>query len=194
MAASGRHSAWCIGLSEAQRQAIFADPNWHKGDYSTHQKPDKGLAVARMIAMSTYRSWASFSNRFGRQIQSIAGDEFAITDYLQYQGKKLVERFDANTYITLTNAMDTHDLGYPDQNYQSVLQNIWQPALVVTINSDILYPPVEQEEIARLMHNGELVRLEFPHGHEAFLIDMDTLNDLVVTFRSKIECLSEAAS
>jgi homoserine O-acetyltransferase len=97
IAASGRHSAWCIGLSEAQRQAIYADPNWQGGYYSPHQPPQSGLAVAQMMAMSTYRSWASFSGRFGREYQS--QEAFAITSYLDHQGKKLVERFDANTYI-----------------------------------------------------------------------------------------------
>lgn len=183
IAAPGRHSAWCIGLGESQRQAIYTDPNWQNGYYSAKQQPDRGLAVARMIAMSTYRSWANFSDRFGRQVKSdCVTESFAIVDYMRYQGKKLVERFDANTYITLTHAMDSHDLTRRDRDYHTVLSSIQQPALIVAINSDILYPPVEQEELAALIPNAELQWLESPHGHDAFLIDMDVLNSLVVRF------------
>lgn len=198
IAAPGRHSAWCIGLSEAQRQAIYADPHWREGHYTPDQPPAQGLAIARMIAMSTYRSWASFTARFGRQLQSeqIQLDQvqsnqntrpFAIVDYLHYQGKKLVERFDANTYVTLTHAMDSHDVTRPDQTYEFILQSISQPTLVIAINSDILYPAAEQEELAALIPNAELKQLESPHGHDAFLIDVDILNDLVVNFRKKLQ-------
>jgi len=195
IAAPGRHSAWCIGLSEAQRQAIYTDPNWQNGNYGADQKPDQGLTVARMIAVSTYRSWASFSSRFGRQIQTEqARQQFAIVNYLDHQGKKLVERFDANTYITLTHAMDSHDLTRPDRDYDTVLKSIQQPTLIVAISSDILYPPVEQEKLATLIPNAELEWLESPHGHDAFLIDMTVLNDLIVRFRQKIQLSRRADS
>ncbi len=187
IAAPGRHSAWCIGLSEAQRQAIYTDPHWQNGYYSVDQKPDRGLAAARTIAMSTYRSWASFSARFGRQMESDgAKQQFAIVHYLDHQGKKLVERFDANTYITLTHAMDSHDVTRRERDYDTVLKSIQQPTLVVAISSDILYPPVEQEELATLIPHAELEWLESPHGHDAFLIDMTTLNDLITKFRQQI--------
>lgn len=185
IAAPGRHSAWCIGLSEAQRQAIYADPNWKDGNYSPDEPPIGGLAAARMMAISMYRSWASFETRFGRQYQ-VSGSQFEIASYMQYQGQKLVERFDANTYVSLSLAMDSHDLTRPNQNYESVLQSIVHPALVVAINSDILYPPIEQQELAALMPNAELAWLESPHGHDAFLIDMDTLNEMVVQFRQRV--------
>ncbi len=186
IAAPGRHSAWCIGLSEAQRQAIYADPNWQQGHYTADQKPDTGLAIARMMAMSTYRSWNSFADRFGRQ-SGQHGQPFAIADYLHYQGRKLVERFDANTYITLTHALDSHDVTRPDQTYESVLQSMHQPTLIVSISSDILYPAVEQEELLNLIPNSELKWLESPHGHDAFLMDMVNLNQLVVEFREKLK-------
>ncbi|MDX2211717.1 MAG: homoserine O-acetyltransferase [Oculatellaceae cyanobacterium bins.114] len=184
IAASGRHSAWCIGLNEAQRQAIYADPNWQDGNYKPDHPPTQGLAVARMIAMSTYRSWASFAERFGRQIQpSQDTEQFAIVDYLHYQGQKLVERFDANTYVVLTHAMDAYDLARSNQSYEAILQSIQQPTLVVAISSDILYPPVEQEELAAWIPNAELKCLESSQGHDAFLIDTEVLNRLVVHFR-----------
>jgi homoserine O-acetyltransferase len=184
IAASGRHSAWCIGLSEAQRRAIYADPNWQGGYYSPQQPPQSGLAVARMMAMSTYRSWASFSGRFGREYQS--EQEFAIASYLDYQGQKLVERFDANTYIILSRAMDSHDVTRQGQTYESVLQSIHQPTLIVTIDSDILYPSVEQQELATLIPNSELAWLESPHGHDAFLMDMEALNAILLPFRERL--------
>ncbi len=184
IAASGRHSAWCIGLSEAQRQAIYADSNWQNGNYTVDQTPDRGLAAARMMTMSTYRSWASFAIRYGRQ-QPETGS-FAIVDYLHYQGQKLVERFDANTYVTLTHVLDSHDVAHDDQGYESTLQSIKQPALIVAIDSDILYPPVEQEELVRFISHAKLERLASPHGHDAFLIDMDALNELIVNFRRQL--------
>jgi homoserine O-acetyltransferase len=179
MAASGRHSAWCIGLSEAQRQAIYADPNWQGGNYTIDTLPSQGLAVARMMAMITYRSWDSFTTRFGREYD--VNQQFSISSYLQHQGQKLVERFDANTYITLTKAMDNHDVGRGRQDYQSVLKGITQPTLIVGIDSDILYPPVEQQELANLIPNAQLEWLKSTHGHDAFLIDMEVLNELVLS-------------
>lgn len=183
IAVSGRHSAWCIGLSEAQRQAIYADPNWNNGNYAPDHPPTHGLAVARMMAMNTYRSWASFDQRFGRNAET---EEFTIARYLQHQGQKLADRFDANTYITLSKAMDSHDLARPNQSYQATLQTIQQPTLIVGIPTDILYPPVEQQELADFIPNSSLKWLDSPHGHDAFLIDMTVLNDLIVQFRQSL--------
>jgi homoserine O-acetyltransferase len=137
------------------------------------------------MAMRTSRSWASCSGRFGREYQS--EQEFAIASYLDYQGQKLVERFDANTYITLSRAMDSHDVTRQGQTYESVLQSIHQPTLIVTIDSDILYPSVEQQELATLIPNSELVWLESPHGHDAFLMDMEALNAILVPFRERFQ-------
>ncbi|CCI24871.1 homoserine O-acetyltransferase MetX [Microcystis aeruginosa] len=182
IAASGRHSAWCIALGEAQRGAIYADPDWQGGNYSLDRPPARGLSAARMMAMTTYRSHASFEERFGREYGE--GGEFTIARYLEYQGKKLVERFDANAYITLSRAMDRHDVTRTGKSYESVLQSIQQPTVIVAIDSDLLYPPVEQEELAKYIPNSELFWLRSPHGHDAFLMDgdMDALNDLLVTF------------
>lgn len=183
IAVSGRHSAWCIGLSEAQRQAIYADPDWLEGNYTLNKQPSQGLAVARMMAMSTYRSWGSFENRFGRQ-QDL--NEFAISSYLQSQGQKFIQRFDANTYITLTHAMDSHDIARNRGSFADVLSNVKQSTLVVAIDSDILYPPQEQQELAALIPDSKFVWLKSLHGHDAFLIDMSQLNDLVVNFRREL--------
>jgi homoserine O-acetyltransferase/O-succinyltransferase len=191
IATSGRHSAWCIGLSEAQRQAIYADPHWQNGNYDSNHPPAQGLAVARMIAMNTYRAWESFTERFGRDVQN---DQFSIASYLQRQGKKLVERFDANVYVTLSKAMDSHDVSCRDRDYKSVLQSIFHQTLVIGINSDILYPPVEQYELANLISNSTLKWLTSPHGHDAFLIEMNVLNQLVLKFRQDLSIASLLSS
>lgn len=188
IAICGRHSAWCIAWSEAQRQAIYADPNWKGGHYSENALPLQGLAIARMIAMSTYRSWENFAQRFGRQFQkNKANSQFAISSYLQYQGEKLVDRFDANSYIVLSQAMDSHDLSRPHLDYESVLRNIPHPTLVVGITTDVLYPPIEQEELAELIPNTTLAWLDSPNGHDAFLIDMEELNNFVFDFRQDLK-------
>lgn len=185
IAIAGRHSAWCIGWSEAQRQAIFADPLYLGGRYDPAAPPAAGLAAARMAAMVSYRSRSSFERRFGRRIQE-GTDRYAIESYLLYQGRKLVDRFDANTYVTLTRAMDTHDLARGRSNLVDVLGGIRVPALVVSVESDVLYPPEEQRELAQGMPRATLLMLYSDEGHDAFLIEMDWLDRAVVDFRARV--------
>jgi homoserine O-acetyltransferase len=183
IASTARHSAWAIGLSEAQRQAIFADPRWREGRYDPSDPPDAGLGAARMMAMCAYRSMPSFEERFARRPQS--EDLFAVESYLRHQGRALVERFDAATYVALTEAMDTHDVARGRGDFEEVLRSIRQPTLVVSIDSDVLYWPAEQREVAALVPNAKLAVMDSPHGHDAFLIDVDRLSDMVVDFRGE---------
>ena len=185
IASSARHSAWAIGLSEAQRQAIAADPRWAGGRYDPADPPAAGLAAARMMAMCTYRGWESFEERYGRRPQ--AADLFAMESYLRYQGQQLVDRFDAATYHALTRAMDTHDVARGRGEFEAVLRSVRQPALVVTVDTDVLYVPEEQRVMARHMPAARLERLESPHGHDAFLIHVDELSALVADFRDRVE-------
>lgn len=185
IATSARHSAWCIGISEAQRQAIYADPLWQGGRYLPAAPPRAGLAAARAMAMITYRSRASFEERFGRDENQL--ESFAIASYLEYQGQKLVDRFDANSYVTLTRAMDSHDVGRGRGGAAAALSRVGQPVLVVSIPSDVLYPPAEQEELTRLLPQGQLATLESHHGHDAFLIDVEQLDAIVQNFRRGLE-------
>ncbi|HET8733794.1 MAG TPA: homoserine O-acetyltransferase [Anaeromyxobacteraceae bacterium] len=185
IAAPARHSAWAIGLSEAQRQAIAADPRWAGGRYDPADPPAAGLAAARMMAMCTYRGWESFEERYGRRPQ--AADVFAMESYLRYQGQQLVGRFDAATYFALTRAMDTHDVARGRGEYEAVLRSVRQPALVVTIDTDVLYVPEEQRVMARHMPAARLERLPSPHGHDAFLIHVDELSAMVAEFRDRVE-------
>ncbi len=195
IAIGGRHSAWCIGWSEAQRQALYADPRWQDGRYDPDDPPAAGLAAARMIAMISYRSQPSFEARFGRTPDAGDPDAFDVESYLRYQGHKLVRRFDANCYVHLTWQMDAHDLARGRGAYPDVLARIQQPALVVGIDSDVLYPLDEQRELARHLPQAELAVLETPHGHDAFLIELDALNEIVLAWRrATIDPLLAAAA
>lgn len=185
IAASARHSAWCIGISEAQRQAIFADPLWQGGNYDDDAPPKAGLAAARALAMVTYRSWQSFERRFGRGEGQL--EDFAVAAYLEHQGRKLVERFDAGSYVALSRAMDSHDVGRGRGGLERALAAVEQPVLVVSIPSDVLYPPIEQVELARLLPRSRLAILDSEHGHDAFLIDVAALGAIVQDFRRGLE-------
>jgi len=180
----GRHSAWCIGVSEAQRAAIAADPDWQGGYYSDDRPPERGLAAARMMAVCTYRSWDSFDERFGRDTRD--DGQFQVQSYLQHQGRKINSRFDANTYVTLTHAMHSHDLARGRGDYPDVLRGIRQPALVVSVSSDALYPPSEQQYLAAHLPASEYAVLESAHGHDGFLIETKALGELIRDFRERV--------
>lgn len=181
----GRHSAWCIAMSEAQRHAIYADPHWLDGWYTDDAAPERGLAAARMMAVVSYRSWHSFERRFGRQRRD--GDEFQMQSYLRHQGRKINERFDANTYVRLTQAMNDYDLSRGRGAYPAALSRIRQPALVVSISSDTLYPPHEQQLVAKSLPNARYEILDSAEGHDGFLIQSAELSELIVRFRRGAE-------
>lgn len=192
VATSHAHSAWCIAWSEAQRQAITADPDWQGGFYAPDRPPAAGLAAARMMAMLSYRNPASFEERFGRTLQpaqpgiptdnaigAVEKPLFAVQSYLHYQGSKLVERFDANSYIRLTRMANTHDVGAGRGGAEKVLASLEQEVLVVGITTDVLFPLTEQRTLARLLPKGTLRVLDSPHGHDAFLLEADRLELLI---------------
>ena len=180
----GRHSAWCIGISEAQRAAIEADPNWNDGNYSDSARPEKGLAAARMMAVCTYRSWQSFDSRFGRELA--ADGSFFVQTYLRHQAARINERFDANTYVTLTHAMHTHDISRGRGALVEAIAAIKQPALVVSVSSDALYPPQEQEYLATHMTDARYEVLDSVHGHDGFLIQTTALGEMIINFRASL--------
>ncbi len=172
------HSAWAIGIGEAQRRALFADPKWKDGHYPPDDPPAEGLAAARMMGMITYRSAGSFEKRFARNPQ--AGKScYQVESYLNYQGKKLVDRFDAVTYVRLTQAMDSHDVSRERGSFEKVLGSLNVPVLVIGISSDVLYPVGEQKELAALLKNARYVELASDNGHDAFLIEFEAIQSLV---------------
>lgn len=177
----GRHSAWCIAMSEAQRAAIYADENWLGGYYRDDRPPARGLAAARMMAVCTYRSWQGFQQRFARD--ACDADSYQVESYLRYQGEQFHRRFDANCYVRLTQAMNDHDIARERGEYFDVLENLRSPALIVSVRSDALYPPFEQALLARHMPNARYEVLDTDDGHDGFLIRTGLLAKLIRAFR-----------
>lgn len=182
IAAPARAYPQAIAYNEVGRQVIMADPAWQGGDYYGGPGPVRGLATARMLGMITYQSDASMLRKFGRDIVSDRADRpytlstlFQVESYLDYQGRKLVDRFDANSYLYLTRALDLFDVSKNYGSLADALRRIQCPALVVGVSSDILYPVYQQQEIVSTMRRlGKSVRyaeIDSPHGHDGFLID-----------------------
>lgn len=184
---SARHSDWSIGLNHLARQAIFNDPVYNAGDYST--QPEKGLALAREIGMMTYRTVENFNTRFGHEKvqEPTLNKTFQVESYLQYQGQKLVNRFDANSFIQLSQSMDAHDIAPGCAHIEEGLKKIKTPVLTIGIYSDLLYPAAEQKQIADGLANGRYAELHSPYGHDAFLIEFEKMEQLVRPFFNTIE-------
>ena len=140
-----------------------------------------------MIAMISYRSFGSFQARFGRQlVEHGAMPAFAMETYQHHQGDKLVNRFDAVCYVRLTQQMDTHDVSRGRGAYGDVLRRIEQPALVIGIDTDVLYPLSEQRELAAALPNGRLAAIEAPDGHDGFLLEDKKVNHIVTDWLAEV--------
>ena len=191
VATASQHSAWCIGLNDLTRQAIMMDPAWKNGAYDPAVQPAAGLSLARQLAMVTYRSDVSFTRRFKRDAAphgaAAGATQFAVESYLRYQGEKLVARFDANTYLYITRAMDAHDVAAGRGALAEVLGSIAVPSLNIGISSDILYPAHEQQAIAAALPRSTYREIESPDGHDAFLIAYDQLGPFVHEFLKEIQ-------
>jgi homoserine O-acetyltransferase len=176
-------SPWAIAFSEVQRRAIINDPNFKAGWYDADNAPTEGLGIARMVAMTSYRSAAEFGSRFGRTSDT---NGFAVQSYLQHQGTKFNERFDANTYLTLLDAMDSHDMGRGRGPTEAILRRIGVAGVVVGISTDVLYPVGEVRALADSLPHCRFAVLDSAHGHDGFLIDTDRLNELILANRSPV--------
>jgi homoserine O-acetyltransferase len=176
VAASARHSPWCIAWNEAQRMALSADPKYRDGHYDPADPPRQGLAAARAIAMVTYRSPHSLARRFGASN--------GIGHWLRHHGDALVDRFDANAYRVLLDALDSHDLARDRGALAEVLHSLRAQVLVISISSDALYLPEEQHALAALLPNAQLKTIDSLHGHDGFLIDAAHIEPLVRAFRA----------
>jgi len=184
LATSAAASADQIGTQSTQIAAITADPAWRGGDYHAGPAPVGGLGVARRIAHLTYRSAGELDTRFGRSPQAgedpYADGRFAVQSYLDHQAAKLVRRFDAGSYVCLTDAMNTHDLGRGRGGLAAVLTRLETPLIAGAISTDRLYPVRLMQEIAELAPGCEHFEvIESPYGHDGFLIEIDAVSALV---------------
>ena len=193
VAATGALGPQGVGMSEIGRRAIMADPDWQGGDYyGSGRRPEAGLTIARMAGMMTYQSAAGQWERFGRRSASRPalheefGGRFEIESYLHYQGKDLVERFDANSYLYLSRAMDLYDVAFGYESEEEAYSRIEADVLFVGISSDWLFPPNEvRHTAARARGAGAAagyVEIESLSGHDAFLKDWDELRAAVGPF------------
>ncbi|PAU94491.1 homoserine O-acetyltransferase [Aliifodinibius salipaludis] len=180
-----KHRPWAIGISHTQRQAIYNDPSWDGGFYSEDDPPKKGLALARMIAMNSYRHPSDFDKKFGRRLQE-GKSQYEVESYLSYQGKKLVDRFDAVSYVRLTQAMDSHDIRRSRPKIRKTIAGLTIPIAVVGIDSDMLYPAKECQDLANQLPNSRYKEITSPHGHDAFLIEFDQLNSIVKSLQTEL--------
>ncbi len=176
-----RHEPWAIAYHTVGRAAIMNDPHFQSGDYYGGPYPEKGLATARMVDMISYQHPQSMAKKFGRKRQPPHFDDFEVTSYLGYQGQKLVNRYDANTYITLTRAMD--EFGLTPQQMRSLKDTlVW----MVGMESDLLYLPEELEAHHNiLVSEGVPARLDWipgPWGHDTFLVEQAKSGELVAAF------------
>ena len=193
IASTSRHSAQNIAFHELGRQAIMADPGWNGGDYYTGNPPAAGLAVARMAAHITYLSEEGLTEKFGRRLQdrdekTFGFDaDFQIESYLRYQGSGFTRRFDANSYLYITRAMDYFDLA---EEHGGLLASAFagHPArfCLVSFDTDWLYPTAESRHIVHALNAAgaavSFVELSAPYGHDSFLLDVPALDRVVKGF------------
>ncbi|MDF3820521.1 homoserine O-acetyltransferase [Leptospira sp. 96542] len=192
MASSSEHSAQQIAFNEVGRQAILSDPNWNQGLYTKENRPSKGLALARMMGHITYLSDEMMREKFGRKPPkgNIQSTDFAVGSYLIYQGESFVDRFDANSYIYVTKALDHFSLGTGKELTKS-LSKVQCRFLVVAYTSDWLYPPYQSEEIVKSLEVNAIpvsfVELNNPAGHDSFLLPSKEQESILRDFLSSTD-------
>jgi homoserine O-acetyltransferase/O-succinyltransferase len=198
IACAARHSAQNIAFHEVGRQAIMADPDWRGGDYQRQgTRPSKGLAVARMAAHITYLSEAALQRKFGRNLQNRDAlsfqfaPDFQIESYLHHQGMSFVDRFDANSYLYITRAMDYFDLA---ADYAGQLADAFRNSptrfCIISFTSDWLFPTVENKRIAHALNavaaKVSFVEIQTDKGHDAFLLDEPEMFDTMRGFLNAV--------
>lgn len=190
IASTPRSSAQNIAFNEIGRQAIYADPNWNNGAYyDSPRRPDAGLAVARMIGHITYMSETSLEQKFGRRLQERTElaysfvTDFAVESYLQYQGFKFTERFDANSYLYITKALDYYDVSDGYGSLEAALTRTTANFLVVSFTSDWLYTDEQSRELVDALRAlgkpVEYQRITAHFGHDSFLVEVDKMGAVV---------------
>ncbi len=187
IATAARHSPQQIAFNEVGRQAIMSDPNWLEGDYYGKAVPARGLAVARMLGHITYMSAASMQEKFGRRSRDKSepfkfNADFEVESYLHYRGRSFVERFDANSYLTITKAMDYYDASR-GRKLVEALSGAKPKVLVIAFTSDWLYPPYQSEAIVKACKlagvDATYCKVESSYGHDAFLVEIEEETHLI---------------
>jgi homoserine O-acetyltransferase len=185
LASTAYATAEQIGWCQAQLLALRGDPHFHGGDYyDAETGPETGLGIARRIAHVTYRSELELHERFGRDRQGDedplgGGGRYAVESYLDHHAGKLAGRFDANSYVVLTEAMNSHDVGRGRGGVQAALRRVTCDLVVVAVDSDRLYPPRLSREIVDAVPGAQLHTVHSDYGHDGFLIEVDQVGDLV---------------
>ncbi|OFX14411.1 MAG: homoserine O-acetyltransferase [Armatimonadetes bacterium RBG_16_58_9] len=192
IATTARLSAQGIALDAVGRHAIMADTNWNGGNYYDGPVPSRGLGIARMIGHITYLSDQSMHQKFGRDLQDKATPdydfltEFQVESYLKYKGESFVDRFDANSYLYITKAMDYFDLSQPSGSLRKELSAAKAAFLVVSFSSDWLFPTYMSKEIVSALRRNNVdvsyAEIQSAYGHDAFLLEVDTLSRLITNF------------
>jgi homoserine O-acetyltransferase len=194
IATTATHSPQQIAFNEVGRQAIMADPNWNEGNYYGREPPAKGLSVARMIGHITYMSDLSMSEKFGRRFRNghsgfSFDPNFEVEGYLQYRGENFIKRFDPNSYLYITKAIDYFDLAN-GKGLQEVLRGVKARFLVIAFKSDWLYPAYQSQEIARACKRAGVkaiyAELNSTWGHDAFLIEVEEQAHLIKHFLKSV--------
>jgi len=195
IATNPRHTAQQIALHEVGRQAIMSDPDWHNGDYYGKSIPAKGLALSRMIGHITYMSDKSMDEKFGRKLigkEKLGFDfshDFEVESYLKYRADNFVQRFDANSYLYITKALDYFDLA-EDGDLSSAFKGVKASFLVISFSSDWLYPSYQSKEMVRALKANDLdvsdCEINSSYGHDAFLVEIKGQSRLISHFLNRL--------
>ena len=197
IASTARHSAQQIAFNEVGRQAIMTDLRWKNGDYDPDDPPSGGLSVARMVGHITYMSDQSMAAKFGRRLRSKNGVSYSfdvdyeVESYLRYRGSQFVNRFDANSYLYITKAMDYFDLAAGRGSLERAFSRARARYLVISFGSDWLYPSWQSEEMVRAMTAGErevaYFHIPSTYGHDAFLLEAEEQTPILQNFLRQME-------
>lgn len=197
MASTPRSTAQHIAFNESGRQAIYADANWNRGNYYGGPTPTGGLSVARMLAHITYMSEASLEQKFGRRLQggeqipyTFDTPEFAVESYLQHQGEQFVNRFDANSYLYITKAIDYYDVAADYGSLRAALERVKAKFQVITFSSDWLYPAHQSQDMVQTLialgRSVEYHHVLAPFGHDSFLVEVEKMSGLVGSYLDRL--------
>jgi homoserine O-acetyltransferase/O-succinyltransferase len=194
IATTSKLSSQAIAFNEVGRQAIQSDPQWRDGDYYGRSIPRRGLAIARMIGHITYLSEKSMHQKFGRKLQDKAEygydfrADFQVESYLRYKGDHFVNRFDANSYLYISKAMDYFDLAHPYGKLEQAFAKVKAKFLVISFSSDWLFPSYQSKEIVsacrRVGAEAIYTEIQTDYGHDAFLLESEQLTSLITNFLS----------